>query len=287
MLMNEYPFSFEDLKNRFRTEKQCVDYLYNLRWENGFSCPRCEFNEVWQINEKKYKCKNCGYQTTVTSGTYLQGTHISLTIWFEAIWYVVSQRGESNAMDLQEFLNLGNNRTALNLLNKIRTVMKECDSEKLHGEIFVDDIKLYSKREPKESNTFLAVEMNADSISRIRLHTDSSVPYSFKNFIEKYIEQGSRIHIKNSEKYIKYQYLPHGYSYLVMKDVGAWSAHPKTKHIFEYLKQNNLYCHTPRNSNHSFKSLCMDECCYKYNRKDKDIGFLFHEILYNAVHMKP
>lgn len=133
---------------------------------------------------------------------------MSLMTRFEAIWYVVSQHGESNAMDLQEFLNLGNNRTILNLLYKIRTVMKECDSEKLHGEVFVDDIKLYSKRELKESNTFLAVEMNADNTSRIRLYTDSSVPYSFRIFIEKYIEQGSRIHIKNSEKYIKYQYPP-------------------------------------------------------------------------------
>lgn len=285
--MNKYPINYEDFKNTFDTEKQCIDYLYNLRWKNGFSCPRCECHDVWQINEKKYKCKNCGYQTTVISGTYLQGTHVSLMTWLEAIWYVVSQRGESNAMDLQEFLNLGNNRTALNLLYKIRTVMKECDSEKLHGEVFVDDIKLYSKREPKESNTFLAVEMNADSVSRIRLHTDSSVPYSFKNFIETYIERGSKIHIKNPEKYIKYQYFAHGYSYLVKRDVGAWTPHPKTKPIFEYLKQNDLYCNTPRNSSHSSKSLCMDECCYKYNRKDKDIGFLFHEIIYNAVHMKP
>lgn len=287
MPMNKYFVSYENFINRFDTEKKCIDYLYNLRWKNSFSCPRCKHHDAWQINEKKYKCKNCGYQTTVTSGTYFQGTHLSLIKWFEAIWYVVSQRDETNAMELQKSLNLRNSRTALNILCKIRTVMKECDSEKLHGDVYVDDIKLYSKHELKESNTFLAAEMKEGKFSRIRLHTDSSVPYSFKNFIENYIEQGSRIHIKNSEKYIKYQYLPPGYSYLVKKNVYAYTPHPQTNHIFEYLKQNNLYCNTPRNSNHSFKSLCMAECCYKYNRKDKDIEFLFREILYKAVHMKP
>lgn len=285
--MSTYPINYEDFKTNFNNEKNCVDYLFDLRWKNYFSCPRCECHDMWQINERKYKCKDCGYQTTVISGTYLQGTHLPLKVLFEAIWYVVSQRGESNASDLQKHLNLKNNRTALNLLYKIRAIMKECDSDKLYGEVYVDDIKLYSKRDLKESNTFIAVEMNRDNVLRIRLHTDSSVPYSFKNFVEKYIEQESNIHIKNSGKYIEYQKLPHRYHYFVIRNVSAYTPHPKIEHIFKYLKQNDLYCNTPRNSNYSFKALCMAECCYKYNRKDKDVGLLFNEILNKAVHMKP
>lgn len=285
--MNTYPTNYKDLKNRFDNEKNCIDYLYALRWENSFSCPRCECRNMWQINEKKYKCKDCGYQTTVTSGTYLQGSHLPLHIWFDAIWYVVSQRGESNAMELQKHLNLRNNRTALNILYKIRRIMKECDSDKLSGDVYIDDIKLYSKREPKESNTFLAAEIKNGKFSRIRLYIDSFVPYSFNIFVKKYISKGSKIHIKNSDKYMKYECLTMGYNYIVLKNVIAYSSHPTTRPIYEYLKNNNLYCDTPRNSNCDFKSLCMDECCYKFNRKDIEIGQLFHEILYTAIHMKP
>ena len=277
--MSTYPINYEDFKNRFNTEKKCIDYLYNLRWNNSFSCPRCECHDMWQINERKYKCKDCGYQATITSGTYFQGTHLPLTVWFEAIWHIVSQREEANGIELQEYLKLGNNRTALNLLYKIRTIMRECDSDKLRGVVYIDDIRYHTKRDSLYSNAFLAAEIKEDAISRIRI----SAKFGFENFVKNHIEVGSEIHIKHT---LQYGNVPDGYSRIVEPRSFSHNRLPRLYDLFKDLRRKNLTAHTPRNSSYENKDLCVSECCYKYNRLDKDVGLLFNEILYYAVHIK-
>ena len=105
----------------FATEKQCLDYLFNLRWTDGYCCPRCKYKECWSVEEHKYKCKgkNCGYQTTITAGTKLHGSRISMMLWFRAVWEVTSKQNRITVLELQKKLELGSNRTALKLLNTL------------------------------------------------------------------------------------------------------------------------------------------------------------------------
>ena len=37
-------------------------------------------------------CASCGQQVSVTAGTIFQDTRSPLTVWFRAIWWVVSQK---------------------------------------------------------------------------------------------------------------------------------------------------------------------------------------------------
>lgn len=39
----------QEFEKNYGTEKQCLDYLYNLRWKSGYQCPRCQHNEKWEI----------------------------------------------------------------------------------------------------------------------------------------------------------------------------------------------------------------------------------------------
>jgi len=36
----EYPKTLEEFKHQFAAEAACVQYLYALRWPNGFTCAR-------------------------------------------------------------------------------------------------------------------------------------------------------------------------------------------------------------------------------------------------------
>ena len=278
--MKNYPINYEDFKIKYGTEKQCIDYLYELRWQNLFCCPRCKSHDMWKINERKYKCRECSYQTTIISGTYLQGTHLPLTTWFEAVWHIVNQRGESNALELQQLLHLGNNRTALNLLEKIRTIMKYCDRDKLHGEVYVDDFFYHNKRYSSNSNALIGVEIIDEKVSRIRI--DSWKPRQIDNFVKKYIESGSTIHIKINGTY---QTVPKEYTLIREPQISTSRRHPKLIGLYKELKVRNLYASTSRQSEYVSKPLCISECCYKFNRRDTPIGEMFYEILYNAMHI--
>src|SRR5580692_4807201 len=38
----DYPRTLLELERRFSTEQACRKYLFDLRWPDGFRCPRCE-----------------------------------------------------------------------------------------------------------------------------------------------------------------------------------------------------------------------------------------------------
>ena len=39
--MEDYPRTLEEFEGRFATEQACREYLMQLRWPQGFVCPRC------------------------------------------------------------------------------------------------------------------------------------------------------------------------------------------------------------------------------------------------------
>ena len=93
--MEDYPKSLSQLEERFSSEEACREYLFALRWPDGFRCPRCDRDKAWPVGKDLFECVDCGYQVSVTAGTILQGTHKPLRMWFRAVWWVESEdRGQ-------------------------------------------------------------------------------------------------------------------------------------------------------------------------------------------------
>jgi ribosomal protein L37AE/L43A len=59
--MEDYPKTILEFEARFSTEESCREYLYQLRWPNGFKCPRCNHNKAWPIENALYQCAKCNY----------------------------------------------------------------------------------------------------------------------------------------------------------------------------------------------------------------------------------
>jgi hypothetical protein len=83
--MEDYPRTIAELEARFSTEEACRNYLFALRWPNGFHCPRCDNTKAWPVREMLFQCGSCGYQTSVIAGTIFENTHKPLVVWFRAI----------------------------------------------------------------------------------------------------------------------------------------------------------------------------------------------------------
>jgi len=81
-----YPRSVMDLEKQFSTEDACKDYLFRLRWPNGFVCPLWQAKSNWKATRGRFVCCECQHQTTVTAGTIFHNTRKPLTMWFRAAW---------------------------------------------------------------------------------------------------------------------------------------------------------------------------------------------------------
>lgn len=141
------------------TEDEARKYIEAIRWPNGPVCPHCG-------NEKRayplkgtatrpgvYKCGVCRKQFTVTVGTILHRSHISLRQWVIAFHLMCASKKGVSALQLKREMGLKSYQSAWFLAHRIRAAMKENPlASLLDGTVEVDETyiggknKLGSKR---------------------------------------------------------------------------------------------------------------------------------------------
>lgn len=104
--MEDYPRDLSEFEARFATEEACRQYLFDLRWPDGFRCPRCGREKYWPLRGVLLQCAACGHQASVTAGTIFQDTRSPLRLWFRAMWWVAAQKNGASALGLQRVLGL-------------------------------------------------------------------------------------------------------------------------------------------------------------------------------------
>ncbi len=127
---NNIPESEGEFQDIFRSEDACRDFLFKVRWPEGFKCPGCGGHKVWLNKRNLIVCSKCGYQGSLTSGTVMHGTKKPLQMWFRAIWWACTTREGGSARELQKLLGLGSYQTAWAWLQKLRLAMIASDVAK-------------------------------------------------------------------------------------------------------------------------------------------------------------
>src|SRR6202162_4229982 len=200
--MEDYPRNLQQFEARFSTEEGCREYLFQLRWPDGFQCPRCGCHKAWAVRATLFQCSSCNCQTSTTAGTIFQDTRKPLTIWFRAMWYVTSQKNGASALGLQRVLGLGSYDTAWTWLHKLRRAMVRPGRDRLSGRVEVDETYWGSEEEgvrgrQTESKALIVIAAQEDreAIGRIRMRRipDASAE-SLMPFVEEAIEPGSVVH---------------------------------------------------------------------------------------------
>ena len=139
----------KQFRRRFRTERDCLRYVIKRKWPDGFRCPRCDHDQAYLIaSRRKYQCKRCGHQTTVTANTIFHKTRKPLRDWFWAIYLVATRTTGSSARQIQYDLGLSY-PTAWSWCHKIRQAMAGRDTDyTLQGLIEVDDTYVGGRKQP-------------------------------------------------------------------------------------------------------------------------------------------
>ena len=133
------PRSLPEFISRFSTEADCEDFLFLVRYPEGFLCPKCESDRGWPLKGKRLiECAN-GHKVSLTAGTVLHGTHLDLMTWFYAAFFVSTLTPGISALQFQRQLGLKRYETAFQLLHKVRSALVVPGRELLHREVEVDE----------------------------------------------------------------------------------------------------------------------------------------------------
>ena len=129
------------------TEDESRKILESIRWPRGIKCAHCNSEDVTRVNAKAdsvrdglIQCNSCRKQFTVTVGTLMQGSHITLRQWVQAFYSMCTHKKGVSALQLQRNLGLGSYRSAWHLAHRIRAAMKEEPlASMLKGVVEVDE----------------------------------------------------------------------------------------------------------------------------------------------------
>ncbi len=263
-----------EIEKAFGTEQQCREYIYGIRWKDGYRCPRCQSNKAWKTSELKYKCQNCGYKASVTSGTIFQDSHIPLPLWFKAIWFVSQNPQGITANDLQQKLELGSNRTSQTMLHKIKRTMINTKLDTLSGkvELVTRDIKVRNQK----AFVAMAVEINNRKTGKIRIkRLDRDDRLGLVEFISECIEPNSTI--IHREMMLSGLLLYDEYTQLRKPEAYMFSCTRKVIIKLEHW----LYDHYSEGK----LNRCLNEFCARVNSMKSE--YSFYDLLNNAVKLKP
>lgn len=132
--------SLLDFQARFPSERACQDYLFSMRFPNGFICPKCSSSAVGFISSRSlWQCKSCRMQISLTAGTAFHRTRTPLYLWFWAVFLVAKDKRGHSALQLSKELGLPYDRSWL-MLHKLRAAMANRDRQyRLQGTLELDE----------------------------------------------------------------------------------------------------------------------------------------------------
>lgn len=267
----DYPKTWNQFVDWFHDDHSCLEFLENLRWPNGFVCPRCE-NVVppYRLSRGRIMCHACRYQCTVTSGTLFEKTRTPLNNWFAAAWYITNQKNGVSALGLQKLLGLGSYQTAWTILHKFRKAMVNPEREKLKGIVEVDETYVGGR------DTGSIRALNPDSKKAIVI------------IAIEILEPGSVIRTDGSQAYSSIYKLGYSRDKLVQlaSPTPAHVSLPGVHRVASLLKRWLLGTHQGSVKSEQLDAY-LDEYAFRFNRrKSGSRGLLFYRLLELAVETK-
>src|SRR5215831_13287657 len=291
--MEDYPRNVKEFDVRFRSEVGCREYLLQLRWPDGFRCPRCGCPESTLVRTKLLRCGACRHQASVTAGTIFQDTRTPLRVWFQAMWWVTTQKNGASALGLQRVLGLPRYDTAWTMMHKLRRAMVRPGRDLLTGRVEVDECCVGGLEEDlpgrlnlEKALVVVAAQEDGPGIGRIRMRqiVDASAE-SLMPFIQESVAPGSVIHTNGWLGYsplVRNGY-EHEITFLKRKKKTPSELMPRVHRVISLLKRWLMGTHQGAVS-HKHLDYYLDEFTFRFNRRrSKSRGKLFFRLVQQAV----
>jgi len=293
--MADYPQTVLEFNERFHDDAACRAYLESIRWPDGSRCPRCPQAKVWRMKSPFHRCASCGHDFTVTAGTLFADTHLSLRLWFQAMWYVVNQKNGASALGVQRVLGLGSYRTAWRWLHKLRRAMVRPGRDRLSGTVEVDEVYIGGQRPGKRGRgavgkalVLIAAQVDGSKIGRIRLArvADASAPV-LSQATTVAVSPGSQVLTDGWSGYATLK--ARGYRHSVVRDSAVVGANllPRANRVASLLQRWLLGTHQGAVAA-AHLDYYLDEFTFRFNRRTSGSrGLLFQRLVEQALALAP
>lgn len=289
---------------KFSTNKDCADYIAELRWGGFPICPFCGCDKIYTLtppkdeNENKkiyhpYKCshKECRLKFNSTTNTIFQGTKLPLTDWFFLIYSQsinlknVSSRQNGRNFDLTS-------KTMWSVMHKIRSVLKQDDNLTLSDVVEVDECFVskgnkwtrWGGLSTRKAPILGIVQRGGQVVIRC---VDDRTRATILKLIEKHVEKGTTIYTDGHPSYKSLpEYYIHDYVEHSTREYVRGNVHTNTiEMIWSLLKKSIRLAHHSVSEKH-IQSYC-DESAWRHNNRHLSGAEKFTKMIKLCLDAKP
>ncbi|MBW4758366.1 IS1595 family transposase, partial [Prevotella denticola] len=94
-----------DFCKTYPDEESCERALREYRECNTLYCPVCGgLHLSWNPSHRSWTCTDCGHETTLRSGTVMQGGKLPVFDWFVAMFLIAGTKRAISALEVQRQL---------------------------------------------------------------------------------------------------------------------------------------------------------------------------------------
>jgi transposase-like protein len=278
------PKSLREFTRRFRTEADCEEFLFRVRYPAGFACPKCGVERSWSLDGRRLVECASGHKVSLTAGTVLHGTRQDLLTWFYAVFFISTLTPGISALQFQRQLGVKRYETAFQMLHKVRSTLVAPGRELLHREVEVDETFVGGKdpdQDGRGGDKVLVVggvevipftELKSGKVRkrsgriRLRVVADASAN-SLAGFVEQEVEPGAIVQTDGWDGYRRLQ--RSGYHHQRMVQGKGRLAKPVLPHIHRVFSNLKAWLHGTHHGRIEQKYLqaYLNEYTFRFNRR--------------------
>ena len=142
-----------EFAERFKTDKDCKEYLALVKWEQGYKCVKCD-HKVSQIRKDYSRtCNSCSHTESATANTLFHKVKFGVRKAFFMCFEMATSTKSLSASYMSVRYTV-TERTARLFMHKVREAMKSSESNPMDGEVHVDEFVLGGKEEGKVGRSY-------------------------------------------------------------------------------------------------------------------------------------
>ena len=273
---------------RFKDDNDCLEYLAEVKWQNGYKCKRCE-NDKFGNGKHIYnrRCTKCRYDESPTAGTMFEKLKFSILIAFHIVFKISTKKKGMSSLELSNEFEL-RQMTCWSFKQKLQQAMKSSLKSQLSGLVHVDEFVIGGPEEGKKGRSkglkklvVLAIEIVEEGVGRAYAEViEHSSAIELGGFLKKYVSQEAEV---ISDKWKGYTPLKKEFKNL--KQIASEDGrnfkelHIHIMNIKGWLRGIHHHCSTERMQNY------LDEYHFRYNRRS-NMDTIFDVLIRKMVNYK-
>lgn len=267
---------------RFKNDSDCLVYLSELKWKNGYQCKRCGNDKFYRGKKpNNRRCTTCRYDESPTVGTMFERIKFPILIAFHIVFKISTKKKGMSTLELSHKFEL-RQKTCWAFKLKMQKAMTSSLKHPLKGTIYMDEFLIGGEEPGKKGRSKglnkLIVEVLDNEIGRayaeVIEHASAKEPGTF---LRKHVATDANI-ITNQWR----GYLLLKKEFLNLKQIPSNDGknfidlHLHIMNIKGWLRGIHHHCSKERMQNY------LDEYHFRYNRRVY-MGTIFNLLMKKMV----